>query len=248
MQKTPNTKALHKRQKISKANRTMFLWVAGASVILAVSVVVSIFLIQKIIFAGKLNAERGQTIANLNHNNDVIEQLKSDVRALNANASLNSVKANPDDKALQVILDALPADANSLALGASLQQKLAADISGLTVESLSVTSVDATLGETAGDATAATDANGEEIVNGIPFTMTVKAGSYDVLKEFLTRLEKSIRTVQIDNLQISVADSEITMTLEGQGFYEPGKVIELKDKTIKNDGSDGEAADTKAAN
>ena len=45
--------ALRKRQQIASANRTMFLWVAGASVIVGAALVVAVFMTNKLIFTRK---------------------------------------------------------------------------------------------------------------------------------------------------------------------------------------------------
>lgn len=42
--------AIHKRQQIEQSSRVMFLWVAGASVIVGFALVISWFLVQQIIF------------------------------------------------------------------------------------------------------------------------------------------------------------------------------------------------------
>jgi len=46
----PNDTALRKRTQISQANRTMFLWIAGASALVGFALVASIFLGQKLLF------------------------------------------------------------------------------------------------------------------------------------------------------------------------------------------------------
>ena len=47
-----------KRQQIYKSGRTMFAWVAGASVIAGFAVVVAGFLIQRIVFESKVVVEK----------------------------------------------------------------------------------------------------------------------------------------------------------------------------------------------
>ena len=113
----PDT-AIRKRTQISKANRTMFLWIAGASAIVGFALVAAIFLSQKLIFNEKLLIEKNKTVSTLESNIAAVPELKAQVSVLDTNSALAGNKANEDDQALQVILDALPSEANEEALGA----------------------------------------------------------------------------------------------------------------------------------
>ena len=223
--------ALRKRQQIAKANRTMFLWVAGVSVIVGFAAVGSIFLMQKLAFNQKVINEKNNTVSVLTKNNAAVAELEENIRLLDTNEGLNSVKANPEDKALQVILEALPADANSLALGSSLQQKLIAGIDGLTLESLNVIPV---AGVEVSDDSAVQDASTttDEAQNQITFNLAV-SGDANALKALLERFERSIRAIDITNLVLEQANGKLTMTIDGRAYYEPARTIELKDKVVK---------------
>ena len=50
--------AIHKRQQIEQSSRVMFLWVAGASVIVGFALVISWFLVQQIIFKERVLGEK----------------------------------------------------------------------------------------------------------------------------------------------------------------------------------------------
>ena len=223
--------ALRKRQQIAKANRTMFLWVAGVSVIVGFAAVGSIFLMQKLAFNQKVINEKNNTVSVLTKNNAAVAELEENIRLLDTNEGLNSVKANPEDKALQVILEALPADANSLALGSSLQQKLIAGIDGLTLESLNVIPV---AGAEVSDDSAVQDASTatDEAQNQITFNLAV-SGDANALKALLERFERSNRAIDITNLVLEQANGKLTMTIDGRAYYEPARTIELKDKVVK---------------
>lgn len=223
--------ALRKRQQIAKANRTMFLWVAGVSVIVGFAAVGSIFLVQKLAFNQKVINEKNNTVSILTKNNAAVADLEENIRLLDTNEGLNSAKANPDDKALQVVLEALPADANSLALGSSLQSKLIAGIDGLTFESLNmipVAGIETPSDSVVQDASAAEGAT----QNQIAFNLVV-SGDATALKSLLERFERSIRAIDITNLALEQANGKLTMTIDGHAFYEPARTIELKDKVVK---------------
>ena len=226
----PNTAALRKRTQIAKANRTMFLWIAAGSAIVGSALVVSFFLAQKLVFNEKVLIEKEKTISTLTANNKVAPDLETQVRVLDTNAALGSIKVKDSDQNVQVILDALPSDANSLALGASLQNKLLAGIPGLSLQSLQV---DPVVGvESLGGDSAVVDSSVTETTNQITFQFSV-TGTPEALKQVLTNLERSIRAIDILSLRIETQGSTQLMTVQARAFYEPAKSIQLYDKVVK---------------
>jgi hypothetical protein len=228
----PNDTALRKRTQITHANRTMFIWVAIASALVGFAIVIAIFLGQKLFFNEKIITEKNRTVSTLSGNNKVVDALKTEVRVLDTNTDLASAKAQDPDQAIRVILDALPSDANSLALGASLQDKLLAGIAGLTIQSLQVDPVVGleSLTDAAVQSALPAESSGSE--NQITFRFAVQ-GSSDALKQALTNLERSIRTIDVTNLMIENQGSSQIMTVQGRAFYEPVKNVILYDKVVK---------------
>lgn len=228
------TTALRKRQQIAKANRTMFLWVAGVSAIVGIAIVASIFLLQKAWFNEKVLAEKSNTASTLTNNNKVIEELKNQVRVLNTNDALRSAMTPSETQPVQVVLDALPDKANSSALGSSLQEKFL-NGSGLTIESLNVDPVQGV--ESSGtdnvqDASQSSTVSGD---NQITFRFSVSTGvdNASAFKELLQKLERSIRAIDITSLTIETQGSRLILSVNGRAYYEPTKTVELKDKTVK---------------
>jgi hypothetical protein len=209
----------------------MFIWVAVASALVSFALVTSVFLGQKLIFNEKVLAEKNKTVSTLNQNNKVVSDLETQVQVLDTNTDLASIKANDSDQAIQVILDALPSDANSPALGASLQNKLLAGIDGLTLDSLQVDPVQGieTLSDTGvQDATVADGSTN----NVITFNFSV-SGNQDQLKQVLINLERSIRTINVINLQIENQGASQVMTVQGEAYYEPAMNVALYSKVVK---------------
>jgi hypothetical protein len=226
----PNDIAIRKRSQIAKANKTMFIWIAVASALVGSALVVSFFLAQKVIFNEQVLALKQTTISNLNNNNEVAPELVSKVQVLDTNQALISSKANEDDQAVQVILDSLPSDGNSLALGASLQNKLLAGVPGLiSVESLQV---DPILGLESLATDTTIDASAGEAVNEITFRLVIK-GNQDALKTVLQNFERSIRLITIISLQTEAQSDGQLMTITAKAYYEPAKTIELRTE-VKN--------------
>ncbi len=228
----PKDAAIRKRTQIAKANRTMFLWVAAVSALVGFALVGSIFLTQKLVFNEKILSEKDKTVSTLKKNNDNVAELEAQVRILDTNQALIDSKAKSDDQPIQVILDALPSDANSLALGASLQNKLLADIAGLTINSLQVDpviGVESLSGDSSVQDTSTASASDQ---SQITFRFAVSGGE-DALKEVLKRLERSIRAIDISSLRIESQGSNRVLTVQARAFYEPTRTVELKDKTVK---------------
>lgn len=231
----PNDTALRKRTQISKANRTMFLWIAGASALVGFAVVASIFLAQKLLFNEKVLIAKNNTVSVLNANNKIVADLKTNVRVLDTNTDLASVKANASDQTIQVILDALPSDANSTALGGSLQTKLLANIPGLTLLSLQVDPVqgiESLSGSSSNVSASDTSTSLADSENQITFQFSV-SGNQAALLQALTNLEHSIRTIDVTHLQIENQGTSQVMTVQGRAFYEPAKTVTLYSKVIK---------------
>ncbi|MEP6710110.1 MAG: hypothetical protein ABJA64_00130 [Candidatus Saccharibacteria bacterium] len=222
--------ALRKRQQIAKANRMMFVWVACVSAVVGVAAVASVFLFQKMIFNEKVLAEKQKTASILRDNNAAVDGLKANVRVLNTNQALLDSRAQTDDKPLQVILDALPADANSSALGASLQEVLLKS-DGVTIESLTVNPVAGV--EASQDSASSGDVSSG--TNTIDFSFTVSAGANqaNALRDLLRRLESSIRAIDVQSLTVEMQGSKILLTAQAQAFYEPAITAGLKDKVVR---------------
>lgn len=223
--------ALRKRQQIAKASQLMFLWVAGASVIVGASVVLLWVIGQKLIFNEKVLAEKSQTISTLKHNNGIVDQLKDNVRVLNTNESLMDLRTSADSEPVQVVLDALPSAANSAALGASLQSDKLLSQPGVTIESLTVSPV-AGVEDSDGSDSSSDDSAGENTIQ-FEFAISASRSDADALKDVLKRLERSIRAISISSLQVEQQGNRLTMTVAGQAYYEPAKQVELQDKVVR---------------
>lgn len=215
-----DTAALRKRAQIAKASRLMFIWVAVASVVVSASTVMVIVMAQKGLHNQKAITELKKTEKTLKNSNGNIDSLKDSIRALGSNKALLGLRANESDNALQVILDALPADSNPSALGASIQTKLFPP--DLEVESIEII--------TASEEEAAME--GGEAAHKIGIRFSVK-GDAAQLKTVFERLERSIRTIQILRVTIESSGDVQMLSVEAEAYYEPAKVLELKNMDVK---------------
>lgn len=227
----PNDVTIRKRSQIAKANRTMFIWIAAVSVVIGACGVVGYFLAKEVVYDAKVISEKQKTLSTLRKNNDAVDELKSSIRVLDTNEALASAKSSEEDRALQVILDALPSEANSLAFGASLQNKLLAGIPGLSIESMQVEPVAGVEVIEGSDTVVSNETDTTEEGSAINFQFVVK-GDQAVLKQVLSNLERSIRVIQVSSMQISTLADGQTLSVSGRAFYEPKKTVELQDKVV----------------
>ncbi len=229
--KQGNDAAIRKRTQIANANKTMFIWIAIASVLVGSALVVGIFMAQKLMYNEKVLGEKQNTVSTLDHNISVVDDLENEIRVLDTNAALMSVKANESDQTVQVILDALPSEANSFALGSSLQNKLLAGIDGVSIDSLQVDPVVGVETLTS-DTSTSTSSSSKSETGEITFQFVV-TGNQDALRAVLNNLERSIRTIEITSVRIEIQATGPKMTVQGKAFYEPAKTIELEEKAVK---------------
>ena len=222
--------AVRKRAQIAKTNRMMFIWIAAASAIVGVAAVASIFLVQQLIYNEKVLSKKQDTISTLENNLEAVDGLKQEILKLDANSALLSARANDDQQAVRVILDALPSDANSLALGASLQARLLNGIDGLTVESIQVEPVQGVeaLNSGSGEATVTDDG-----FYAIEFSSMVSGGQ-EALKTALTNLERSIRTIEVTSVRIEgQSGNSQDMLVNGRAFYEPAVELGFSEEPVE---------------
>lgn len=224
MDKTKNV-AIRKRQQIESANKVMFTWVAAAAVIVGVASVVSVSLYERLTFNQKVINEINTTVGVLRENNSVVEDLKDNVRLRNTDQALLSTPRIGSAQPISVVLDALPSNPNSSALGASLQQKLL-QVNGLTIESLTVDPIAGV--EDSGDG--ATD---ESSSITFKFVVSASANNTAAITSVLDNIERSIRPIDITTLSVERQSDRITLSADGRSFYLPEKKVELKTKEIK---------------
>lgn len=223
--------SIRKRQQIFKANRMMFLWVAMASAVIGFALVISISLMQRIIYNQKVIGEKNKTYSTLANNNKKVSQLEDQIKTINYSSDvLKKLRAKDSDDPIQVVLDALPSDSNRLALGSSLQNVLLANIPGSSLESMKVEST-----AEAGSVKKSTATTGTVENNSldVTFTLKINSGSEDSIREMLTRLEKSIRTFKVTNVKIEYSLDKMNVTVTAKAYYEPAKVVELTERVVK---------------
>lgn len=229
------TTGLRKRQQIGRANRMMLLWIIAVSVIVGIAVVLAVFLVQKIWYQEKVLNEKAKTVKVLQDNYKAVTDdngLKNEISKLNTNEALRSTRLNDDASALQSVLDALPADANSTALASSLQTKLLTGINGIKLESIAVDQTDSTDGSgTTSAAGSSSAASADQI--GFSFSVSTEGKNDTALRQVLENLEKSIRPFNVGTISIEAQGTRVIMTVKGVSYYEPATTVQPVKKVVK---------------
>lgn len=220
--------AIRKRQQIDSSKKTMFIFVASSAFLAGIALVVSVFLIQQVIFHTKIIAEKQTTIGRLDKNIRNIDELKKNVRVLETNTALNSVKSSKDSSALQTILDALPDNANADALGASIKEKFIDSTNGIEINNLSITQPGKLSDEGVGSSGQLPSGN----QNVVAFSAQI-TGPSEKMKELLTKFEKSIRVIELTSFEIQAAGGNVSLVVQGVAYYEPVQTVQLEKKVVK---------------
>jgi Tfp pilus assembly protein PilO len=214
---------LKKRQQIESASRTMFIWVAVASVAISICLVTAQFMFQRLTFNQRVINAKIKASDTLSDNIENAKILKEEVDSLVGNQDLASVKTNPEDPNVKSVLDALPSKADSTALATSLQQAILGR-SGVVVEGITVPTTEVE-GE---EAPAVSDAQPVEQ----PFSITV-SGSYDKIRTMVLDLERTIRPMKIVAINMTGSDADMRVTIEGITYYQPAKTTSIKEEAIR---------------
>lgn len=227
-----NNVSLRKRQQIENTGKTMFTWVAIASAVVAIAVVVSLSLVERLVFNQRILNEKGTTASNLQNNNSIVEELRANIRERNTDKGLVETPRSEEAEPLSVVLDALPSQANSSALGASLQQKLL-DVDGVRIEALPVDPISGV--ENGGNGSEGAEVSSEDTTgaNQISFSFKVSSGSADSIRQVLRNLERSIRVFDLQRVTIEQQEGSINLDVSGVAYYAPELKVELQDKPLK---------------
>ncbi len=205
---------------------------------MVVATAVAAFVVVFSLFAGKalLNQAAYQNRV-ISGKKKALSQLKAD---LNARDSLvtayksfvatpqNVLGGNPtgngpqDGDNARITLDALPSKYDFPALTTSLE-KLIGD------QQLQIINITGTDDEVA---QSSNQSSGSPQPVSIPFQVQV-SGSYQSVQNLLSVFSRSIRPIQVQNVELTGTDSNMVATIVAQTFYQPEKNLTIKTQVVK---------------
>lgn len=199
-----------KRDRIDKANSTVFIAVAIAAVIIVFCVVSIRFLWMQRQYNSRVIAEKTTSRDILTVNVESLENLAKQLPELNKNPISNE----------SAILHALPPNYDYAGLVSS--------VNFLARES-SVTLVGG-IGEDQSPTAESTSSSPTSV--DIPLAITVK-GKPNNIKKFLETLERSTRPFRVTALDISGSNRELTAVITATTYYQPAVDLEVPTEEIR---------------
>lgn len=225
------TTGLRKRQQISQANKTMFIWVACAAVVVSFCLVIGQFLFRQAAFNIKIIDAKDKANSTLGQNIDNAKKLQDQMNSLLVNVDLSSVKANESDTNFKVILDALPSNDDPITFATSLQRAIIPR-SGALLETLEPPKTAGEEGEEgSGEAPEHAEADSKAPIEQ-RYSFTV-LGNYEQIQNLLKDFERTIRPINVNTMSIEGSDANLRVEFDASTYYSNAKTLNIQKKTIK---------------
>ncbi len=224
----PSKNITTKRALIDRANSSLVV-IAGVAAFLTVfCLIASKTLISQAAYQNRVLKAKHTAVTQLRSDITAGNQLETAYQAFTSTTQ-NVIGGDPqgggakDGNNAKIILDALPSTYDFPALATSLE-KLIQDTSGLTITT--ITGTDDEVIQSA----KTTSATPQPIA--MPFQVGVK-GSYQSIQAFIGEFEHSIRPFQIQSVTLAGDQSDMTITITAQTYYQPAKSLNIGTKVVK---------------
>ncbi len=217
-----------KRLAISKANAQMVAIVGVAAFLTVFSLVAAQAVFSQTRYQARVTSAKEKAHKQLQDNISTYGQLADsydtfDSEKINVIGGSRDGSGDNDGPNSKIILDALPPSYDFPALTASIEKILVDN-------GLKVTSINGTDDQLSQQSN--TSSPNPEPVQ-MDFSFTVSNANYGSVRKLLTKMQQSIRPIQIDTLDISGAANDMTMTINAHTFYQPVKSVSITKEVIK---------------
>jgi type IV secretory pathway TrbL component len=244
-----------KRLQIDKANSTMLIVLGVAVFITIFSLLSSKTLLGELFYQNRAVSAKEKALTQLKANVGAEQQLVTAYEKFvgsptNLIGGATTGTATNDGDNAKIILDALPSQYDFPALTTSIQDLLSSQ--GVKIQSISGTDEEASVSPsgsttpstgtatatpaTAPPAAAATTtpaaATPATAAVAMPFQFSVD-GPYANIESLVKTFEASIRPFQLQTVQLSGGQSDLTLTVTAQSYYQPQKDFTITKETIK---------------
>lgn len=189
-----------KREKISRANSTVFIAVAVASVVVMASLIAAKFLWTQLSYNSRVISAKVEARDQIDENNDNVDQLAKEFIDLESSASTNS----------KVILHALPPSYDYPGLATYIESL--AQTSGV--------SFPGSVGQDISESAIQTSVVSEP--QEVPLSIEVN-GSYDSIVQFIKNTELSIRPIHIIDVEYSGTSDKLKALITAKTYYQPAR-------------------------
>lgn len=218
---------LTKRALIDRTNSTVVIIAGVAAFISIFSLVATKMLISQSAYQNRVITAKRETLNQLEKNKTAAKQLQSSYQGFTSTAQ-NIIGGNPggqgdkDGDNAKIVLDALPSKYDFPALVNSLE----AILSSQNVKITSISGTDDELAQAANSSSATPQAV------PMPFQLSV-TGDYGAIQGLVSQFEHSIRPIQLQTMEISGGQNNLTLTIGAQSFYQPAKTFKISTKVVK---------------
>lgn len=212
---------------LDKTNSRIVTITSVAAFLVVFFLVASYMLFTQMMYQNKVIGAKRKAATQLEQNIKARDSLVTSYEAF-VNVPQNALGGNPDGTGPQdgnnakLVLDALPSKYDFPALAASLE-KVAVDQK---VGIRNITGTDDEVAQTTQQQAA------KPAAVEIPFEMTV-VGNYQSIQGVIGAMNASIRPFQLQKLQITGDQGELTLTLGAKTFYQPESVLNIRKEVVK---------------
>lgn len=210
--KDKGTVIVGKKALIKKAGSQVFIAVVIGSIVVSFSVIFIKFLWGIKVHNDHVWAEKNTAKIALENNVKNLDELKRSYLLLDNNESVNA----------RTILDALPSKYDYPALATSIENLVTKGSSPVVLTGFTGTDQQLEVQQKS--------SNPQPVE--VPFTVTVK-GSYDNIKGFIERLQKSIRPMKVANLSLSGNNADMEATIDVVTYYQPAQDLTIETRTVE---------------
>lgn len=208
----------NKTQQIEKAATNIFVIVAISSVVVSICLVLMNLLWSQSQFNSRVQNEKEQARNTLQENIEKSDELLSSLAAFENSGDIIPKQKGKTNSA--VVLDALPSRYDFPALASSIQN--IADASKVTLLSFEGKDNQASAEQTA------TDPKPEEM----EFNASVE-GTYSKIRKFISGLERSIRPIQVNKMELGGSDASLKLDFSATTYYQPAADLSVTTKEIQ---------------
>lgn len=212
--------AFTKRTMITQANKKILIMTSVAAFLVVFSLVAAKTLIGQIAYQNGVISKEKQAQTQLETDLNARTSLTNAYQAF-TNTPQNVLGGNPsgtgsqDGSNTKIVLDALPSTYDFPALATTLE----ALIKSQNLQINNITGTDEELSQS-------TQQTASPAPVSMPFQLTV-SGSYQGVQNLINIMEASIRPMQIQTLNLSGSESNMTATISAQTYYQPEKVFSI---------------------
>lgn len=219
--------AFSKRAMILKANSRMVIATSVAVFLVVFCSVSAKALISQASYQNRVIAAKKTALSTLKNDLSARDALVASYKSF-VGTSQNVIGGNPsgtgdkDGDNAKIVLDALPSQYDFPALATSLEKLVSSQ--GLTIDGIT------------GNDDEVTQSSQSISDNPTPVPMSFElnvSGSYDSIKNFVNVLERSIRPIQVQRVDLSGSDGVMKATIEAQTYYQPQKSLNIKSEVVQ---------------